>query len=757
MLPEADALRDSLERTLASVPRRWFTFEHCELEVSFRLWHHVVYQRELRAGLLIANFLYLACAIAFTSWENLQHAAPGNQTSAEAPAARSGSSDPYELLKFGMEATIVVVLSLSFALSFAPCVSHRPQLFTAVVLLLVTGFVTVRSALNADGVFSAPALLIIIVCFGLGASLLRMMCQATLIVGALLNLLYGAFAIAQASDAPPGAGWFPVALCFSTLTCVIAARSLERAQRDLFLMQLAQTRADRASADRASARGSFQHHSLAGAAAPATSLVSPLLAAAAAAASDRAAAPAESTGAVTPLRRADGSPARTAHASPARSLSSPQPSPSPNRPPTRSHSASSLDQLRHVHGLPRGEDAYSTPLPPSGGFALHRAVLSSLHELLQLRGLTSGAHSVEAVQHALAETGSSSLHEFLGRSLARSLHELPSHLRFPLPLRKRAVSSAAALAGPSMDAAASAAAAPPAALLLLHNSAPQRDTFELVDASQLPRWHTPYPHILTGYRTRFTPRNAWASLFRLHNETLNVWTELLPAAVFAGWAAEMLHAHEAAPLHDRYIVGAGLVCANVLRPLCSGLAHLLHCTSATGYIAWWSCDYISISLAILTTASVYGRFAFYCSTQLQVLFFASTLGLLSTSLVAVLVSGDSSPVLRNMAFLLFCVFSNGVPFIYELSLQYGHGPVHVAVPSPYIWYWSASMGTFVLGLLVKGSGLPERALQPAPLADLLFTSHQLWHCLVNLAFALGTFRAWDVYLSWRPECIDPDS
>ena len=138
-----------------------------------------------------------------------------------------------------------------------------------------------------------------------------------------------------------------------------------------------------------------------------------------------------------------------------------------------------------------------------------------------------------------------------------------------------------------------------------------------------------------------------------------MWTELLPAAVFAGWAAEMLHAHAAAPLHDRYIVGAGLVCANVLRPLCSGLAHLLHCTSATGYIAWWSCDYISISLAILTTASVYGRFAFYCSTQLQVLFFASTLGLLSTSLVAVLVSGDSSPVLRNMAFLLFCVFSNG--------------------------------------------------------------------------------------------------
>ena len=91
----------------------------------------------------------------------------------------------------------------------------------------------------------------------------------------------------------------------------------------------------------------------------------------------------------------------------------------------------------------------------------------------------------------------------------------------------------------------------------------------------------------------------------------------------------------------------------MLRPLCSGLAHLFHVTSASGYILWWSVDYVSICLAILATSIVsgwlglgmatahlaltlaptpspdpspdpeQGRFAFYCLEPLQILFFTS--------------------------------------------------------------------------------------------------------------------------------------
>ena len=56
---------------------------------------------------------------------------------------------------------------------------------------------------------------------------------------------------------------------------------------------------------------------------------------------------------------------------------------------------------------------------------------------------------------------------------------------------------------------------------------------------------------------------------------------------------------------------------------------------------------MSICLAILASSIVSGRFAFYCNEPLQVLFFTSNAGLLSSSMVAVLavehVAGRSTP------------------------------------------------------------------------------------------------------------------
>ena len=192
-----------------------------------------------------------------------------------------------------------------------------------------------------------------------------------------------------------------------------------------------------------------------------------------------------------------------------------------------------------------------------------------------------------------------------------------------------------------------------------------RTAFELVTADELPEWFTPYPFVHTGYRVHFTRGLTLRSLFRLHNETVNVWTELAPAALFLAWTVAFLERHGAAAAEDRYIVGFGLISSTVLRPLCSSLAHLMHCTSASGYIFWWSLDYCSICLAILASSVVSGHFAFYCMEPLQILFFTSTAGLLSTTIVAVL--AVASPSLRATSFVLFVLFCNGVPFTYQVS------------------------------------------------------------------------------------------
>ena len=193
----------------------------------------------------------------------------------------------------------------------------------------------------------------------------------------------------------------------------------------------------------------------------------------------------------------------------------------------------------------------------------------------------------------------------------------------------------------------------------------------------------------------------------------------------------------------------------MLRPFCSGLAHLFYCTSAHGYIIWWSVDYVSICVAILASSIVSGRLAFYCLQPLQILFFTSTAGLLSSSLVAVLAL--SSATLRAASFVLFVLFCNGVPFCYtvgvklSVSSQYHQG---ADVPWEYVYLWGLSLGTFVLGLVIKSSMLPERFFQNR-WSDVFVTSHQLWHVAINGAFVLGTFMAWDVYLEWRKDHACP--
>ena len=123
--------------------------------------------------------------------------------------------------------------------------------------------------------------------------------------------------------------------------------------------------------------------------------------------------------------------------------------------------------------------------------------------------------SIEAVQRALYESGNVSLGEALANNLAERLH---------LPRRHATAAEAAE--------AAEAPLAPPEEQCT--------ETFELVLQAQLPPWFTPYPFVLTSYRSGFSYRLCLASLFRLHNETLNVWSELAPAVCFAVWTARLL-------------------------------------------------------------------------------------------------------------------------------------------------------------------------------------------------------------------------
>ena len=184
--------------------------------------------------------------------------------------------------------------------------------------------------------------------------------------------------------------------------------------------------------------------------------------------------------------------------------------------------------------------------------------------------------SIEAVQRALHESGNASLGEALANNLAEQGSNLANSLADRLHLPRRA-----ATAAETAEAAATPPAPPPEE---------PRTQFELILKEELPPWFTPYPFVLTSYRRRastrapappsrppphhpraplahpsrtpraplapewppsprrrgvvpcsdFSYRLCVASLFRLHNETFNVWSELAPAVCFAVWTARFL-------------------------------------------------------------------------------------------------------------------------------------------------------------------------------------------------------------------------
>lgn len=127
----------------------------------------------------------------------------------------------------------------------------------------------------------------------------------------------------------------------------------------------------------------------------------------------------------------------------------------------------------------------------------------------------------------------------------------------------------------------------------------------LLSAQQVPEGYRE-PGILSGYRPpRSSARQCLRSLFRIHNETLNAWTHLLPA----GYLLWLLQARLRVPSP-----GAGPFLAYLgtcaLFPLASGAAHTCGAMARPQRLLGFCCDYAALSLYGLGSALAYSAYSF---------------------------------------------------------------------------------------------------------------------------------------------------
>ena len=280
-------------------------------------------------------------------------------------------------------------------------------------------------------------------------------------------------------------------------------------------------------------------------------------------------------------------------------------------------------------------------------------------------------------------------------------------------------------------------------------SVPASDKRPLLDWSALPTWYQDNPFITSGYRpVCFSSWACFKSMITLHNETVNIWSHLIPATIFTvGQVALQLLIHYRFPeasVLDRSVfainVGCGITCM-----LLSSLYHTLMCHSEVSSL-WLRIDYVGILTLILGSFFSGIYVGYYCDPFLRNIYWSMIMILVVTTAILVLhpkYQGLAYRTHRSWAFIVTGL-SGFAPVSHGLR-KYGWHVMWIRSGMP---YWFLEGGLYLFGAFFFVSRMPE-CLRPGKF-DIWFGSHQIFHCLVVAGALAHLYGVWSAF-TWSYE------
>ncbi|KAI1464827.1 hemolysin-III related-domain-containing protein [Daldinia caldariorum] len=129
---------------------------------------------------------------------------------------------------------------------------------------------------------------------------------------------------------------------------------------------------------------------------------------------------------------------------------------------------------------------------------------------------------------------------------------------------------------------------------------PEKDCHCLVPYDEIPDWYQDNPYIRRGYRpVSHSARVCFGSWLYLHNETVNIYTHLVPAAaLLISGLAYLFSRLQHRSSDDAGVVAVLLLSASACLGL-SGAYHTLMCHSQEVEALWLRLDFVGIILLIL--------------------------------------------------------------------------------------------------------------------------------------------------------------
>eukprot|EP00741_Cyanophora_paradoxa_P025328 tig00000367_g24447.t1 len=259
------------------------------------------------------------------------------------------------------------------------------------------------------------------------------------------------------------------------------------------------------------------------------------------------------------------------------------------------------------------------------------------------------------------------------------------------------------------------------------------DDYALHVISEVPDWLHDNDFILTGYRVRFSIWLCLKSIFRLHNETMNIWTHLLGFALFVGamgFANTIMMPLDDLTVSwaDRLIVSIFIASA-ALCLLFSTLFHTFFCHSHNTLKVFGRLDYTGIS--VLIGGSFYPAifYGFYCQPFWQIAYLITISTFAIATIVVSLIPKFEKPQFRVFRASLFAGLGlfGVIPCFHRMGI-YGIFSPEVTRTVPLL----ALMGAlYLVGAVIYSMRIPERWFPGR--FDYFLSSHQIFHCLVVAA------------------------
>jgi len=228
------------------------------------------------------------------------------------------------------------------------------------------------------------------------------------------------------------------------------------------------------------------------------------------------------------------------------------------------------------------------------------------------------------------------------------------------------------------------------------------------------------PFILSGYRVEHRVWDCLCSLFKIHNETVNIWSHILGSLILVGLCIQVLSYFGNMRIIHIFMVCLFLFCCTY-GLAASAVFHCFNCIDSEYHRKLRTLDFGGIAANVLGSSWPVAYFTFYCHTTV-LYFYISMLSIVT-------------PLLLGMPFMKYFHKHNHLrTFLYTLTGGFpAYGYIHFIliegnsselITILFIPVFVAYL-FFGTGMLLYVTRIPERFWPGA--FDLLGTSHQIWH------------------------------